>query len=545
MNMIDGLIERNSREIRFAGGFLSRLCLLFMLVGFQSTNHAQVLTAQYDNFRTGADLHETTLKPSNVNSHDFGKLYTRTVDGDVFTQPLYVSSLAIPGKGKHDLVFVATEHDSVYAFDVNGMRDAPFWKTSFLDPQHGVRTLSENEVSCPFITPELGITPTPVIDAASKTMYVLARTSENGAFVQKLHALDIASGKERAGSPVVISAMVRGTGDGAVNGTVRFDPLKENPRAALLLVGGEVYLTWASSCDVGPYHGWVMAYDAHTLRQTAVLNTSPDGGDAGIWQSDTGPAADDEGNIYVATGNGDFNGVNTGGRDFGDSLLKLRLESGQLVVRDYFTPFNQKILDAKDWDLGSQGPVLLPAQAGAHSHLLVIAGKEGKLYLLDRDKLGKFHEGSDTEIVQAIKVKDAYGAASYWHGHIFFTDRSDTTRDFIQDGRLVLKGVTNRMPSPAATPIVSADGAKNAILWVVSTKEWNEAHMDRTAVLHAYDANDITHELYNSEQTSDRDRADMTVRFSIPTVADGHVFIGARGRLDVYGLLNQGMRSQR
>lgn len=523
------------------------LPLLYIMIGIQSASHAQVLTAQYDNFRTAADLHETVLKPSNVNTSNFGKLFSRTVDGDVFAQPLYVPSLAIPGVGKRNVVFVATEHDSVYAFDVNGTHDAPLWKTSFVDPQHGTTTLTEQDVLCPFITPEVGITPTPVIDAASRTMYVLARTNEHGAFVQKLHALDITNGKEKPGAPVIISAIVQGSGNGSVGGKISFDPLRENPRAALLLVGGEVYLTWASSCDVGPYHGWVMAYDVHTLRQRAVLNTSPDGGDAGIWQSDTGPAADDEGNLYIATGNGDFDGTKAGGgRDFGDSVLKLRLEGQRLVVRDYFTPFNQKVLDAKDWDLGSQGPVLLPAQAGAHPHLLVVAGKEGKLYLLDRDNLGKFQEGSDSQIVQSVKgVKDAYGAAAYWNGHIFFTDRSDTTRDFtIENGLLVAKGITARMSSPGATPIVSADGTKDAILWVVSTKEWNEAHMDRPAVLHAYDARDITHELYNSEQKSERDRADMTVRFAIPTIADGHIFVGARGRLDVYGLLNSGGRSK-
>ena len=520
--------------------------MLYLLIGFKPASHAQVLTAQYDNFRTGADLHESVLKPSNVNTSDFGKLFSKTVDGDIFAQPLYVPSLAIPGVGKRNVVFVATEHDSVYAFDVSGTRDVPLWKTSFVRSQDGTTTVTERDVHCPFITPELGITPTPVIDATSGIMYVLARTKEHGMFVQKLHALDITDGKEKPGSPVVISATVRGSGDGAVGDKITFDPLKENPRAALLLAGGAVYLTWASSCDIGPYHGWVMAYDAHTLEQRAVLNTSPDGGDAGIWQSDAGPAADDEGNLYVATGNGDFNGEKTGGRDFGDSVLKLRLEGQKLVVRDYFTPFDQKVMDAKDWDLGSQGPVLLQPQAGTHPHLLVVAGKEGKLYLLDRDKLGKFQEGSDSQVVQSINVSDAYGAAAYWNGRLFFTDRSDSTRDFaIENGLLVEKAKTAHMSSPGATPIVSADGTKDAILWVVSTKEWNEAHTDRPAILHAYDASDITHELYNSEQKSDRDRADMTVRFAIPTIADGHVFIGARGRLDVYGLFNQGSRSQK
>jgi len=186
------------------------LPLLYMMTGIQSASSAQVLTAQYDNFRTGANLHETVLKPSNVNTRDFGKLFSRTVDGDVFAQPLYVPSLAIPGVGKRNVVFAATEHDSVYAFDVNGTRDAPLWKTSFVNRQHGTMTVTEQDVSCPFITPEVGITPTPVIDAASRTMYVLARSKEHGAFVQKLHALDITNGKEKPGSPVVISAIVRG-----------------------------------------------------------------------------------------------------------------------------------------------------------------------------------------------------------------------------------------------------------------------------------------------------------------------------------------------
>jgi hypothetical protein len=522
--------------------------LVCLILGIQSSAQAQVevLTAQYDNFRTGANLHETVLKPSNVDARTFRKLFSRTVDGDIFAQPLYVPSLAIPGVGRRNVVFVATEHDSVYAFDVNGSRDTPLWKTSFIDPQHGISTLTERDVLCPFITPEVGITPTPVIDRVSKTMYVLVRTKEHGVFVQKLHAVDISNGKERPGSPVVIAAAVPGTGTGATGGMVRFDPLRENPRAALVLVGGVVYLTWASSCDVGPYHGWVMAYDARTLQQRAVLNTSPDGDDAGIWQSDAGAAADDEGNVYVVTGNGDFNGAKAGGRDFGDTVLKLHLTGRSLTIRDFFTPFNQKILDEKDWDLGSQGPVLLPAQPAPPRHLLVVAGKEGKLYLLDRDKLGKFREGADSQILQSIKVKDAYGAAAYWNGQVFFTDRTCTTRDFaVEAGRLVLKGTTARMPSPGATPIVSADGTRDAILWVVSTKEWNESHMDRPAVLYAYDATDITHELYNSEQRSERDRAAMTVRFAIPTIADGHVFVGARRQLDVYGLLNSSSPPQK
>lgn len=516
------------------------LSLLGWILAVQPAVHAQVLTAQYDNQRTGANLHETVLKPANVDAKTFGKLFSWTVDGDVFAEPLYVPSLAIPGAGRRNMVFAATEHDSVYAFDTNAKRDAPLWKVSFLDPPHGVGTVPEQDVMCPFITPELGITPTPVIDPASRTMYVLARTKEHDTYVQKLHALDITNGKEKPGSPVTITAAVRGMGEGAEGGMVRFDPLKENPRAALLLVGGVVYLTWASSCDVGPYHGWVMAYDARTLQQRAVLNTSPDGTEGGIWQSDAGPAADEDGNVYVATGNGDFNGNTSGGRDFGDSLLKLHLDGHTLTIRDSFTPFNQKELDAKDGDLGSQGPVLFPPQTSEPRHLMAITGKEGKLYLLNRDKLGKFHEDADSDVLDFVKTKDAYGATSYWNGHLYFTDRTYITRDFaVEGGKLVQKGVTAKMPTTAATPVVSANGTKDAILWVVSTKEWNEGHMDRPAVLHAYDAVNIAHELYSSEQNPRRDRAGMTVRFAIPTVADGHVFVGTRGRLDMYGLLRK------
>ncbi len=520
----------------------TRRISLFLCLTLASTSaaHAQVLTAQYDNARTGATLHEKILTPTNVNARTFGKLYSLTVDGDVFAQPLYVPALTFPNLGKRNVVFAATEHDSVYAFDANSPHDTPLWHVSFLDPAHGITTLTDRDVQCPFITPEVGITPTPVIDPTTRTLYVLARTKENGAFVQKLHALDILTGHERPNSPVTITASVPGKGDGSENGKLTFDPLKENPRAALLLLNGNVYLTWASSCDVAPYHGWVMAYDAHTLRQRAVFNTSPDGDDAGIWQSDTGPSVDEAGNIYLATGNGNFNANQPNGRNYGDTLLKLHLDGPNLALRDYFTPHNQKDLDSHDWDLGSQGPVLLGTQPGPHPHLLVIAGKEGKLYLLDRDHLGRFHEGSDPDVLQSIKTKDAYGAASTWNNNVYFTDRSDITRQFtLSSAHLTQKAATTAMPSPAATPVVSANGNTNAILWVASTKEWDETHMDRPAILHAYDATNITHELYNSEQNSARDRANNTVRFAIPTIADGRVYLGTRGHLDVYGLLPQ------
>jgi len=517
---------------------LCRLAVLNVALGVWASASGQVLTSQVDNFRTNANVHEKRLRPSNVNVASFGRLFSRRVEGDIFAQPLFVPSVNIPKIGKRDVVFVATEHDMVYAFDTAGESDTPIWRTSFADAAKGVTPVPAQEVQCPFIQPEVGITSTPVIDLSSATLYVLARTKENGRYLQRLHALNIATGRERSNSPIVIEASVPGRGTASVNGKVRFDPLRESPRAALLLSRGQVYLTWGSSCDVGPYHGWVMAYDAHTLAQTAVLNTTPDGGEGGIWQSDAGPAADEQGNIFIETGNGDFNvGPRSNGRDYGDSSLKVRLDHGMMSVHDYFTPYNERELNAKDWDLGSQGPVLFDDPGGPRKHLLVVAGKEGRLYLLDRDRMGQHGTQSDN-IIQSIKLPAAYGAAAYWNGHVFYTDYKFITHDFELDrGKLTQKAVTKPMASLAATPAVSSDGSKNGIVWVLSTKMWNESFVDKPAVLHAYDTKDIAHELYNSEQRSERDRAGMTVRFAVPTVANGYVFVGTRGRLDVYGLL--------
>lgn len=535
----DKLYLTASRGKRWLMGTpLCRLAVLSLTLGLWTSASGQVVTSQVDNGRTNANVHEKRLRPSNVNVTSFGKLFSRTVDGDIFAQPLFVPSVKIPGIGKRDVVFVATEHDILYAFDVAGKSDKPIWKTSFLDAAKGVTPVPAQDVRCPFIQPEIGITSTPVIDLSSATLYALARTKENGRYVQRLHALDISTGRERPHSPVVVEASVRGSGTGSVSGKVSFDPLRESPRAALLLSGGQVYLTWGSSCDVGPYHGWVMAYDAHTLGQTAVLNMTPDGGEGGIWQSDAGPAADKQGNVFLATGNGDFNvASNSNGGDYGDSALKLRLEHGGMAVRDYFTPYNEKELNAKDDDLGSQGPVLFDDASGPHKHLLVVAGKEGRLYLIDRDRMGH-HQVQADDVVQSIKVPAAYGAAAFWNGHVFYTDYKFITRDLELDrGQLTQKAMTEPMAALAATPAVSSDGSENGIVWVLSTKMWNESFVDKPAVLHAYDAKNIAHELYNSEQRSERDRAGMTVRFAVPTVAKGHVFVGARGRLDVYGLL--------
>jgi hypothetical protein len=515
-----------------------------VLLAGEPTNAPQpVSTSQYGSARVGANLNEIILTPGNVNVSHFGKLGAFPVDGPIFAQPLFLPALTVPGKGTHHVVFVATEHDSVYAFDAQaGGAATPLWHVSFLSS--GVTPVPAQDLECPLISPEVGITSTPVIDVSTGTLYVLARTKEHkgvlgDAYVQKLHALAVTTGKEKFGGPVAIRAWTRGRGVGNAHGAILFDARRENPRAGLLLSQGRVYLTWASSCDAGPYHGWAMAYDAHTLKQTAVFNTSPDSNDSGIWLGDSAPAADRAGNIFVVTGNGLFNAAD-GGHDFGDSVLKLRLDRGQLAVAEYFTPFNQKELNANDLDLGSGGPVLLPDQPGPYPHLLLAGGKGGTLYVVNRDHMGGFHSLSDAHATGTWQFpKHAlFGAPAFWNGHVYVIAGGDVLQDLaLHDGRLELAhaAASPKYPDAGATPAVSAHGTLDGIVWAISSFDWQRA--GPPAVLYAYDAADVRNELYNSEQASARDRAGEALRFNSPLVANGRVYVGTRRELDVYGLL--------
>lgn len=498
----------------------------------------QLTTAQYGNARLGANTNETLLTTKNVNARQFGKIFSFEVDGDVYAQPLFLPQLEIPGKGKHDVIFIATEHDSLYAFDAKNNPSTPLWKTSFLDSGKSVTTIPARDLHCPFIRPEVGITPTPVIDSTTETLYVLARTKENGAYFQRLHAVDVRTGTEKFGGPVKIEATgIRN--EGGRQRSLAFDPLRENPRAALLLQNGNVYLTWASSCDVGEYHGWVMAYDAHTLKQTGSFNASPDASESGIWQSDAGAAADDAGNVFVVTGNGKFD-ASFGGRDYGNSVIKLRLESQGMAATDYFTPYNEKALNAQDLDLGSGGPLLLPDQPGPHHHLLITAGKGGGMYLLDRDAMGKHHAGDNTNAVQSIELdRSCFGSPAYWNNSIYIFCSQDVLRQYkLENGKLspqpAAKG-TVEFTDPGAALMISANRNAEGIVWWVATRSWNGP--DHFAVLHAVDATHIDHELYTSEENSSRDRAGLALRFVMPAVLDGRVYIGVKGAVDVYGLL--------
>jgi hypothetical protein len=505
----------------------------------------QLLTAQVDNARTDANLNEKILTPANVNAAQFGKLFTFKVDGDVYAQPLYVPDLDIPGQGKHNVLFVATEADSVFAFDADGTSTAPLWHVNLAGSAKGAQPVSSRDTSCFFIAPQVGITSTPVIDIHTGTLYVLARTKETKGllssfeFHQRLHALAITTGAEKFGGPVEITASVKGFGSGGSNGQITFDPQLENPRAALLLANDSVYLSWGSACDVETYHGWLISYDAHTLAQKSVFNTSPDARDSAIWQGDAGPAADQDGNVFVVTGNGEFDAA-TGGRDYGDSVLKLSSSAQGLKLLDYFTPSNQEQLNARDNDLGSSGPVLLPDQPGAHPHLLVTAGKEGKIYLIDRDRMGKYQPGDDPHALQTISASSgAFGAMAYWNKNIFFIGSDSRVKDFSFDrGQLKLKATGNtKFFDSGATPAISANGTKDALVWAASSKNWNEPP-GKPAVLYAYDAADVTHEIYTTEQNSARDRAGVALRFAIPSIVNGKVYLGTRGQVDVYGLLS-------
>lgn len=501
---------------------------------------AQVTTAQYGNARTGAATNETTLTPQNVRSPTFGKIGTFEVDGDVYAQPLYVPRLEIANRGAHDVLFIATEHGSVYAFDAASPRLPPLWKISFIDPALDITPVPFRDASCPFIKPEIGITPTPVIDLETGIMYVLVRTKEpttrgDHRYVQRLHAINIHTGTDRL-PPVEIRASVPGTGAGSKMGSIDFEPLRENPRAALLLNRGAVYLSWASACDVGPYHGWVIAYDARTLRQLAVFNASPGGSDAGIWQGDAGLAADSAGNVYAVTGNGTFS--ESSPLDFGNTVLKLGLTPSGIVVRDYFTPSNEEQLSVADLDLGSSGPVLIDQERGPHRRMLLVTGKAGISYLIDRDKMGHYQPGDDPHAITTIRTSESgFGAPAYWNHTLYIWGSNDVLKSYrVNGGGLSAPVLSNaKSTDPGAVPVVSANGDKNAIVWAVETRTWRGA--DKPAVLHAFDASDVRKEIYNSEMLSGRDRAGIALRFAMPTVAAGRVYVGVKGAVDVYGLI--------
>jgi outer membrane protein assembly factor BamB len=556
-------------------------------------------TYHNDNARTGRNLRETILTPAAVDKDHFGKLRSLKVDGDVYAQPLYLSGLMVAGRARN-VAFVATQHDSVYAFD--GDDGTQLWKSSFLTGPN-VTTLSAGDVRSADIMPEIGITGTPVIrvdkmDASKNTLYVVAKTKTTGGpapvYEQKLHALDVVTGLERPGSPVLITGQVNGTGNGWDSppapptnidndgaGHVVFNSQRQNQRAGLVLSMGVVYIAWSSHSDIMPYHGWIMGYDADILKQVAVFNVTPNGGRAGIWQSAAAPAVDADGNLYFTTGNGTFEQTLDAlgfpsQADYGDSVLKIVPDPSStpaapnkngwgLKVVDYFTPFNQLKLGGpmNDTDLGSGGIVLLDDQPTGPPHLLALAGKEGVIYLINRDSMGKFDPTKDNVIARlpanstdASPIGDAFSTPTVFGSSLFFVGAPlrDATgapiggpsgpnpmREFRLAAGKLAPGTSTAVPFgwKTCTPTVSASGMTGGIIWLVQAEGFRPTV---PSTLHAFDATDLGKELYNSDQAvtpagAKRDQPGVGIKFSVPTVVNGKVYLGSVGEVTVYGKL--------
>lgn len=513
-----------------------------------------VLTYHNDNTRAGVNDTENILTPANVNTNNFGRLFSYAVDGFVYAQPLIMTNVNIPGKGLHNVVYVATEHNSVYAFDADSNDEAnaaPLWQTSFLGP--GVTTVPAGQVGSSDITPEIGITSTPVIDPVSGTLYVEVKTLEQGvSYVHRLHALDIATGAERSnwGSPVVIQCtnyVGFGTGDndGENPPHVLWNPFREHCRPAMTLLHGWVYMSFASHGDNGPYHGWFFGYNATNLAQAPqVYNATPNGAEGGFWDGGGGPTVDAQGNMYFQTGNGSFDEVTgvTSSNNYAMSLVKLSTTNG-LKMADFFAPSNAVSLSDGDQDLGSAAPIILPDSSGsvAHPHLVVGGGKTAPIYLVDRDNMGRFRFGNDNQIVQQFNggpYGDRDVTPAFFNNTLYIMDGN---------GRLAGYTISNAqfnttpMETPdgydnkgGATACVSANGTSNAIVWAL----YNSGGETPTGpcVLRAYNATNLAQELYASDQIPSRDSAGSAVKFIAPTIADGKVYVGAQYSLTVYGL---------
>src|SRR5215471_6700815 len=523
--------------------------LLLSTVAFAQTS----VTTQHNNAaRTGANLTETVLTTTNVNVSEFGKLFERTVDDEIYGQPLHVDGVNIPGVGVRNIVFVTTNSDSVYAFDADDpAASAPLWRVSYINPAAGILPVVRTDVgqACGTYVDfagNIGIGGTPVIDLPSQTMCFVTRTKESGTFIQRLHAVDIRDGSEKIGSPVLIAANVTGTGDGRdAQNNIAFNARTENQRAALLLDHGTVYIAWASYCDQGPYHGWILGYDAASLQQVTVYNTSPDGGLGGIWQSGGGLAADAAGNLYALTGNGSFNG-DTGGRNFGNSFIKVS-PAGALL--DWFTPFNWSFLNSTDEDLGIQNPLLVPG-----TNLVVGGGKEGVMYVVDTTNMGHFRSGNNGQIVQSFQASSAArmnGAPVYWNGPvygpaIYLWPAGDPLKVFrLVGGTFVTPASaqsTGLAPGgmPGGMLSISSNGTSSGsgILWATMSSAGDANHAPQPGILRAYDADNVTRELWNSQQNATRDTLGNFSKFSPPTIANGKVYVATlSNKLVVYGLI--------
>ncbi len=513
-----------------------------------TTNVSGVFTYKYNNARMGANAKETTLTLTNVNSTKFGKKGSWGLDGNIFAQPLYAAGLNIPGKGTKNVIFVVTEHCSVYALNADSPGSTALWKKSFIDTANGIGPAPGNTTGRTSLGSEVCITGTPVIDPSAGTMFVSVMTSQNGTESHHLHALDITTGSDKM-TPVKITATVNGIGAGHdANNQITFDAATQNQRAALLLEGGIVYVAFGSFSDIEPYHGWIFAFSASNLAKLAAMNITPDTEGGSIWQSGSGPAADSDGNVYVETADGEYDSG-----DFGDTFLKLKVSGGSFSIIDWFTPYNEHCINTNDLDLGSGGPMLLPTQSGAHPNELVAGSKEGRIYLIDRDNMGKHQTGSDSQIVQSILInstacgtsgfsasssKRIYGAPAYWNGHVYLGSAFGPLRKYnLSNGLLSAGAVTSYIYQASGQAgrgpiaVVSANGNTNGIVWAVEKNYSTFAESMR-----AFDASTMK-QLYSTTTNSTRDSLGSGTVFTVPVVVNGKVIVTSSKRVFVFGLL--------
>jgi regulation of enolase protein 1 (concanavalin A-like superfamily)/chitodextrinase len=514
------------------------------------TDLAGVYTYHMDLARTGLNSHEYALTPATARSPNFGKRWTCAVDGDIYAQPLYVANLAIGG-GTHNVLFVVTMHDSVYAMDADNPGCVTYWHRTFLGT--GITSLSPTDADCSDVLGEYGVTGTPVIDPVSRTIYLVSVTKENGVFFQRLHALSLQTGAEQANSPVVIQGSV----SGAAGKTVTFSPQTENQRGGLVLSNGGIYITWASHCDHNAYWGWLMRYDATSLAQTAVFNTTPDGSAGGIWMAGGAPAVDSSGSLFFSTGNGTFDNTSSlvppvaPKNDFGESFLKVNPAS--LTVEDFYTPSQEATWSNADLDIASAGVLVLPDGAGptGHPDVLIGSDKQGHIWMIDRTQMSRFSSTSDN-VVQFLTMPPGCGhvcvfsTPALWKDTIYFgLGFGNVTALPLSAGLIPATTGNVAVPSshsiekygfPSPTPMISASASGNGVVWVLDSRASGTGSTPTTgpAVLRAYDATNLGSTLYDSSAASDM--AGNAVKFSVPVVANGHVYVGGRSQLTVYGL---------
>ena len=520
-----------------------------LITSFSLIAQVSVVTNRYDNLGTGANLHEHVLNVANVNPSRFGKLFSYPVSGAVFAQPLYLPRIEIPGQGVHNVVYIATMDDRVYAFDAD-RPGSPLWQRDLTDRAAGITPVpiaditGDNNLN---IVGDVGILSTPVIDPVSKVIYLVARTKEKRGYSQRLYALDVRTGLDRQPA-VVISARIESLANDAVDGYVYFNPKTNNQRPALTLVDGQILIAWSSHEDILPYHGWIMAYDAKTLQQTAVLCITPTGSEGGVWQSGRGAVVDANGNIYYETGNGDWNGTT----DFGESLLKLQIHQGKFVIADYFTPSDYSALNERDADFGSTGPMLIPG-----TDLIVCGDKHGVLTLLNTKNLGKLG-ANPHQLVQSLPVNGGLVLSGpvWWNGPagplLYLWSEADFLKAFHFNGstldpKFIARSKAASHGSPGGALTISADMRKagSGIVWAMLTVNKDADHGNAPGILRAFNAETLE-ELWNSDQNSARDRLGTLVKFVPPTVIAGKVYAPTYDNLvNVYGLLESRPKSRR